>query len=159
MGSPRIHGSLERLADARTGSPQNHSGRNLLPRGGGRNGGARAGLAGLARLSRRPGPLEARWPGSCDCGITFRGMTSDEVTTTAVVRAIPGLDLAAYVDCLDATHRFRRSQGCTCDFDAVGRAWNLLAIAGLFAEGTVVERIVDRLVARRGAGSDGRRHD
>lgn len=99
-------------------------------------------------------PYSARHPyGSCDCGITFRGMTSDEVTTTAVVRAMPGLDLAAYVDCLDATHRFRRSQGCACEFDAVGQAWNLLAIAGLFPEGKVVERVVDRVVVRRGAGA------
>jgi hypothetical protein len=99
-------------------------------------------------------PYSARHPyGSCDCGITFRGMTSDQVTTTAVVRAMHGLDLAAYVDCLDATHRFRRSQGCACEFDAVSQAWNLLAIAGLFPEGTVVERIVDRVVVRRGQGA------
>jgi hypothetical protein len=90
--------------------------------------------------------------GPCDCGVTFRGMTSDEVTTTAVVRAVPGLDMGGYVDCLDAMHRFNRAFGCTCDFDAVGEAWNLAAIAGLFAEGTVVERLVDRVQVRRAAG-------
>lgn len=94
-------------------------------------------------------PYSVRRPyGSCDCGITFRGMTSDEVTTTAVVRTVPGLDLATYIDCLDATHRFKRKLGCTCDFDAVDQAWSLTAIAGMFAEGTVVERLVDRVVAR-----------
>lgn len=81
-------------------------------------------------------------------GITFRGMTSDEATTTAVVRTVPGLDLATYVDCLDATHRFKRKVGCTCDFDAVDRAWRLTAIAGMYSEGTVVERLVDRVMAR-----------
>lgn len=97
-------------------------------------------------------PVSRRRPyGPCDCGITFRGMTSDEVTTTAVVRAVPGLDLGTYVDCLDATHRFKRANGCTCEFDAVGEAWNLTAIAGLFTEGTVVERLVDRVVVRRAA--------
>ena len=99
-------------------------------------------------------PVSRRRPsGPCDCGITFRGMTSDEVTTTAVVRVFPGLDLAAYVECLDATHRFNAANGCTCDFDAVGEAWNLTAIAGLFPEGTIVERLVDRVVVRRAAGA------
>jgi hypothetical protein len=89
--------------------------------------------------------------GSWDCksGITFRGMTSDEVTTTAIVRAVPGLDLATYVDCLDATHRFKRKYGCTCEVDAVDQAWKLVALAGLYPEGTVLERVVDRLVVRR----------
>ena len=99
-------------------------------------------------------PYSARHPyGSCDCGITFRGMTSDEATTTAIVRAVPRLDLETYVDCLDATHRFKRNQGCTCDFDAFAQAWNLLAIAGMFAEGTIVERLVDRVVVRRAVGA------
>ena len=80
-------------------------------------------------------------------------MTSDEVTTTAIVRAVPGLDLATYVDCLDATHRFMSSIGCTCEFDAVAQAWNLTAIAGMFAAGTVVERQVDRVVVRRVGGA------
>jgi hypothetical protein len=100
-------------------------------------------------------PYSARHPyGACDCGITFRGMTSDEVTTTAIVRAVPGLDLETYVDGLDATHRFKRRQGCTCEFDAFGQAWNLLAIAGVLAEGTIVERLVDRVVVRRAYPSD-----
>ncbi|MEV1131833.1 hypothetical protein [Agromyces sp. NPDC049794] len=99
-------------------------------------------------------PYSARRPyGSCDCGITFRGMTSDEVTTTAIVRAVPGLDLETYVDCLDATHRFKHKLGCTCDFDAVAQAWNLTAIAGMFAEGTIVERLVDRVIVRRGVAA------
>jgi len=74
-------------------------------------------------------------------------------TTTAIVRGVPELDLGTYVDCLDATHRFNSAYGCTCEFDAVGEAWNLMAIAGLFAEGTVVERLVDRVVVRRAAGA------
>ena len=99
-------------------------------------------------------PYSARRPhGGCDCGITFRGMTSDEVTTTAIVRALPGLDLEKYVDCLDATHRYRREQGCTCEFDAYAQAWNLLAIAGMFAEGTVLERLLDRVVVRSAEGA------
>ncbi|WP_400996611.1 hypothetical protein [Agromyces sp. GXQ0307] len=99
-------------------------------------------------------PYSARHPyGSCDCGRTFRGMTSDGVTTTAVVRTMPDLDFAAYVDCLDATHRFKRSLGCTCEFDAVAQAWNLVAIAGVLPEGTIVERLVDRVVVRRAVGA------
>ena len=46
-------------------------------------------------------------------------MTSDEVTTTAIVRAMPGLDLGTNIESLDATHRFKRKYGCTCDFDAL----------------------------------------
>lgn len=99
-------------------------------------------------------PASRRRPyGPCECGITFRGMTSDEISTTAIVRAVPGLDLATYVDCLDATHRFKSSVGCTCEFDAVAQAWNLTAIAGMFAAGTVVERQVDRVVVRRVGGA------
>ena len=100
-----------------------------------------------------PCPSSRRRPyGRCNCGITFRGMTSGGVTTTAIVRAVPGLDLATYVECLDATHAFERSWGCTCDVDPVAEAWNLTAIAGLFADGTIVERLVDRVVVRRAAG-------
>lgn len=87
--------------------------------------------------------------GACDCGVTFRGMTSDEVATTAVVREMRGLSLDAYVDCLDASHRFKRELGCTCDFDALGTAWTLLAIAGSLAVGTIVERYVDRVDVRQ----------
>ena len=95
-------------------------------------------------------PYGRRQPyGACDCGITFRGMTSDEVATTAVVREMPGLSLDAYVDCLDATHRFKRERGCTCTFDALDDAWALLAIAGSLAIGTVVERRVDRVTVRK----------
>lgn len=95
-------------------------------------------------------PYGRRRPyGACNCGITFRGMTSDGVATTAVVRAMPGLSIDAYIDCLDATHRFRREWGCTCELDAFGDAWTLLARAGSLPVGTVVERYVDRLEVRR----------
>ena len=97
-------------------------------------------------------PTSRRRPyGRCNCGITFRGMTSGAVTTTAMVRSVPGLDLEAYIECLDATHEFNGAFGCTCEHDAVTEAWNLSAIAGLFPEGTVVERLVDRVLVRREA--------
>jgi hypothetical protein len=89
--------------------------------------------------------------GACDCGITFRGMTSGGVATTAVVREMPGLSIDAYVDCLEATHRFMREHGCTCGFDAFGAAWTLLAHAGSLPVGTVVERYVDRIDVRQRA--------
>ena len=98
-------------------------------------------------------PTSRRHPyGRCNCGMTFRGMTSGAVTTTAIVRAVPGLDLEAYIECLDATHAFDRSWGCTCEHDAVTEAHSLMAIAGMYPEGTVVERLVDRVVVRREAG-------
>lgn len=98
-------------------------------------------------------PYGRRQPygGVCDCGITFRGMTSDGVATTAVVREMPGLSIDAYVDCLEATHRFKRERGCTCELDAFGDAWTLLALAGTLAPGTVVERYVDRIEVRQRA--------
>ncbi|MDQ2660547.1 MAG: hypothetical protein M3Y52_01590 [Actinomycetota bacterium] len=97
-------------------------------------------------------PYSRRQPyGACDCGITFRGMTSDGVATTAVVREMPGLSIEAYVDCLEATHRFKRERGCTCALDAFGDAWTLLALAGSLVPGTVVERYVDRIEVRQRA--------
>ncbi|HET6672525.1 MAG TPA: hypothetical protein VFG92_04040 [Agromyces sp.] len=97
-------------------------------------------------------PYSRRDPlGACDCGITFRGMTSDGVATTAVVREMPRLSIEAYVDCLEATHRFTRERGCTCRFDAFGDAWALLALAGSLSVGTVVERFVDRIKVRQRA--------
>lgn len=85
----------------------------------------------------------------CPCGITFTGMTSDGGSTTALVREVPGLTMEQYVDCLEATHLLKRSLGCTCSLDAVGEAWNLVALAGLHPAGTVVERLVDGIRARR----------
>lgn len=94
-------------------------------------------------------PASRRNPyGRCDCGITFRGLSSGEVTTTAVVREVPGMGLDIYVDCLDASHRLARAEGCTCEADALAEAWNLLAIAGTYPVGTVVERCVDRVSMR-----------
>lgn len=100
-------------------------------------------------------PASRRRPfGPCRCGLTFRGMASDGLTTTAVVRDLPQLGLDAYIDCLDATHRFQRAAGCTCEFDALAEAWNMLAIAGSYPVGTVVERLIDRVQPRgvRGHG-------
>lgn len=86
--------------------------------------------------------------GACRCAIAFRGLASNGDTTTAVVRELPQLGLDDYVDCLDATHRFEQARGCTCEFDALAEAWNLLAIAGSYPVGTVVERHIDRVQPR-----------
>lgn len=94
-------------------------------------------------------PLSRRYPyGPCDCGITFRGMVSDGVTSTALVRDLEQLTLDEYVACLDATHESNRLAGCTCDFDAQDQARTLLKIAAPLRVGAVVERRVDRVRVR-----------
>jgi hypothetical protein len=94
-------------------------------------------------------PYSRRFPyGSCDCGITFRGMVSDGVTSTAVVRELEQLTLDEYVACMDATHEGNRRAGCTCDFDAEDQARRLLQIAAPLRVGAVVERRVDRVRVR-----------
>lgn len=84
----------------------------------------------------------------CDCGITFFGIFSGEVTSTALVRDLEGLTYEGYVACLETTHGDAVRGGCTCGFDAEGIASALIAIAAPLREGTVVERCVDRVRVR-----------
>jgi hypothetical protein len=94
-------------------------------------------------------PFSRRFPyGPCDCGITFRGMVSDGVTSTAIVRDLVQLTLDQYIECLRATHDEKQRAGCTCPFDAQVQAHKLLAIAAPLRAGAVLERCVDRVRVR-----------
>ena len=95
-------------------------------------------------------PDSRRFPYSawCDCGITFCGIVSGEVTSTALVRDLEGLSYEGYVACLEATHGDAVDGGCSCGFDAEEIATALVAIAAPLRDGTVVERCVDRVRVR-----------
>ena len=96
-----------------------------------------------------PCPYSRQFPyGPCDCGITFRGMVSDGVTSTAIVREMENLTLDEYVACLNTTHADKLLAGCTCDFDANDHARRLLAIAAPLRVGAVIERRVDHVRVR-----------
>ncbi|NYD65564.1 DUF7715 family protein [Agromyces atrinae] len=88
--------------------------------------------------------------GACPCGITFVGMTSDEITTTAVVRELE-LTRSHFVQCLQNAVLDRRETGCTCQFDVSALASELLDLARCFPNETIIERRVDEIRVRRSA--------
>lgn len=94
-----------------------------------------------------PCPLSVRYPdGPCPCGRTFRGMYSDGVTTTALVRDIDRLTREEYELALKASHDNR--PGCTCPFDAPAMVDALIRRAARWPVGTIVGRRLQRVVAR-----------
>jgi hypothetical protein len=95
-----------------------------------------------------PCPLSRRYPdGPCVCGVTFTGMFSSGVTSTAAVRDIAGLTRADYEAALEACHDNRPE--CTCPWNSQRMADSLLHRASRWPTGTVVSRRLDVVSARR----------
>lgn len=94
-------------------------------------------------------PLSRLQPdGPCGCGRSYTGMSSGRFTTTAVVREIPGFTRQDYESALRAS--FETSDWCPC---CLGRSVpdivdELIDLAAVFADGTVVGRRVDTVVVR-----------
>jgi hypothetical protein len=86
--------------------------------------------------------------GPCDCGRTFRGVFSDAVTTTAVVRDLEGFSVEDFVLALKSHHS--QTKGCTCNFDVADRmAAEMLVMVQDLPEGAVIERRLDWLTVRK----------
>lgn len=95
-----------------------------------------------------PCPLSSRYPdGPCVCGVTFTGMFSGGVTSTAQVRDIEGITIEDYVAALEACHDGRPE--CTCPWNSERMAETLLRRASRWPIGAVVSRRLDVLRARR----------
>lgn len=99
-------------------------------------------------------PASRRRPdGPCPCARSFAGMSSNENTTTALVREIVGLTRTEYQAALVAS--FDQQEWCKC---CTSRAVpdvidELIAMAGVFPSGAVLERRVDDLNLRGSLGS------
>jgi len=101
-------------------------------------------------------PASRRRPdGPCECGRSFSGLSSNNYTTTALVREIPDLTRAEYEAALTAS--FDRQEWCLCCTSRSVEEFidELMALAGVLPDGAVVERRVDNLTVRGSLGSGG----
>ena len=99
-------------------------------------------------------PASRRNPdGPCPCGRSFAGMSSNRNTTTALVRDIVGLTRAEYEAALVAS--FDQQEWCKCctSRPVAEVIDELIAMAGVFPAGAVLERRVNDLNLRRSLGS------
>jgi len=105
-------------------------------------------LRDVCAVSRR------RPDGPCECGRSFSGLSSDKYTTTAAVRDIPGLTRTEYEAALTAS--FDEQEWCPCCTSRPVAAIvdELIAWAGAFPAGAVVERRIDALNLRGSLGSE-----
>ncbi|WEO76336.1 hypothetical protein BJQ94_13305 [Cryobacterium sp. SO2] len=99
-------------------------------------------------------PASRRRPdGPCECGRSFSGLSSNNYTTTAVVRDIPGLTRTEYEAALTAS--FDAQEWCPC---CTSRSVEevideLIRLAGVFPAGAVLERRINDLNLRGSLGS------
>jgi len=101
----------------------------------------------------------SRWApyGDCGCGRSFSGMNSLQATTTARVSDVPGLTRDDYEQALRAC--FDAHGWCVCcQARPVPEVVDeLINLATILEEGTVVERRLDTLNVRRVPGRTKRR--
>jgi len=83
--------------------------------------------------------------GPCGCGRAFGGLNSHNATTTAIVRDVDGFTPADYVEAL----RSSLDQQGWDSSQAVHEAAALFCLAQYWPVGTVLERRLDQVDARR----------
>ena len=101
-----------------------------------------------------PCPASRRNPdGRCDCGRMFMGMSSQRVTTTAIVRDIPWLTRANYAAALRACFDAHGWCPCCTRRPVLDVIDDLMARAGVLPVGVIVGRRLDRLNVREETGT------
>ena len=96
-----------------------------------------------------PCPLSRRHPdGPCGCGRSFSGMSTDGYTTTAVVRDIPGFSRGDYEMALRSCFEAQGWCPCCLNRSVPDIVDELIDLAASWADGTVVGRRLDRVLAR-----------
>ena len=99
-------------------------------------------------------PASRRRPdGPCPCGRSFAGMSSNENTTTAIVREVTGLTRADYEAALTGSFDLQEWCNCCTARPVADVISELIALAGVFPAGAVLERRVDHLNLRGSLGS------
>nr|RZI34409.1 hypothetical protein BJQ95_03212 [Cryobacterium sp. SO1] len=100
-------------------------------------------------------PASRRRPdGPCPCGRSFAGMSSNKNTTTALVREIVGLTRTEYEAALTASFDLQDWCKCCTSRPVAHVIDELIALAGVFPAGAVLERRVDSLNVRGSLGSE-----
>lgn len=99
-------------------------------------------------------PESRRRPdGPCPCGRSFAGMSSNKNTTTALVRDIPGLTRTEYQAALVASFDLQSWCRCCTRRPVTEVIDELIALAGVFPAGAVIERRANDLNVRGSLGS------
>jgi len=99
-------------------------------------------------------PASRRRPdGPCPCGRSFAGMSSNKNTTTALVREIVGLTRTEYEAALTASFDHQGWCKCCTSRPVADVIDELIALAGVFSAGSVLERRGNDLNLRRSLGS------
>lgn len=99
-------------------------------------------------------PASRRRPdGPCPCARSFAGMSSNRNTTTALVRDIIGLTRAEYEAALIASFDLQDWCACCTGRPVADVIDELIALAGVFPAGTVLERRANDLNLRGSLGS------
>lgn len=94
-------------------------------------------------------PESRRRPdGPCPCARSFSGMSSNENTTTAVVREIVGLTRTEYRAALTASFDAQGWCPCCTSRSVEDVIDELIALAGVFPPGAVLERRGENLNLR-----------
>lgn len=101
-------------------------------------------------------PVSRRRPdGPCECGRSFSGLSSNNYTTTALVREVPGLTRAEYEAALTACFDVQEWCPCCTSRPVAAVIDELMALAGVFPAGAILERRIDELNVRGSLGSGG----
>jgi hypothetical protein len=99
-------------------------------------------------------PASKRRPdGRCPCARSFAGMSSNKNTTTALVRDIAGLTRLEYQSALVASFDSQDWCRCCTSRPVTEVIDELIALAGVFPAGAVLERRVHDLNVRGSLGS------
>jgi hypothetical protein len=93
--------------------------------------------------------------GPCPCARSFAGLSSNQDTTTAIVRESVGLSRTEYEAALVASFDAQGWCRCCTSRPVTDVVDELIMLAGAFPAGTVVERRADQLKVRRSPGSGG----
>ena len=100
-------------------------------------------------------PASRRRPdGPCPCARSFAGMSSNKNTTTARVVDIAGLTRTEYESALVASFDLQEWCRCCTARPVADVIDELMALAGIFPAGAVVERRVNDLNLRGSLGSE-----
>lgn len=101
-------------------------------------------------------PASRRNPyGRCECARSFSGMSSNGYTTTALVRDFPGLTPAEYASALTASFDMQGWCACCTSRTVAEVIKELMELAAVIPDGTVIERCVDELAPRGSLSSAG----
>lgn len=100
-------------------------------------------------------PASRRRPdGPCSCGRSFAGMSTNNDTTTALVREIVGFTRSEYEAALVGSFEAQEWCPCCTSRPVADVIDELIALAGVFPTGAVIERRVDKLNLRGSLGSE-----